>query len=144
MKEMIGKHYSWYHCLIFNTHHASECEQCCLDLRHVAVLKQVIGFEDIMRLQAIHCDGFDEVRQVLQLKTTPSSNKINNNVCAGFKVTEVCLFLFAYHLNLLKRSSPVAVKKTVCTIQPVSNEGVRLLCFILLKKSFMYSSEQWL
>lgn len=89
---MMGKHYSQYQCLIFNTHHASECKQCCLDLRHVTVLKQVIGFENVVRLQAIRCGGFDEVRQVLQLKTTPISNKINN-VYAGFKVTEVCLFL---------------------------------------------------
>lgn len=58
-------------CLIVNTHHASECEQRRLDLCHVAVLKQVVGLKDVVRLQAVLCDGFDEVCQVLQLKTTP-------------------------------------------------------------------------
>lgn len=52
---------------ISKTHHAGEGQQCCLDLRHVAVLKQVIGLEDVMGFQAVGCDGFDEVRQVLQL-----------------------------------------------------------------------------
>lgn len=54
--------------MISRTHHASEREERRLDLCHVAMLKQVVGFEDVMRLQAICPDGFDEVRQVLQLK----------------------------------------------------------------------------
>lgn len=50
------------------SHHASKCKQRCLDLRHVPILKQVVGFEDIMGLQAVRGDGFNEVGQVLQLK----------------------------------------------------------------------------
>lgn len=56
-------------CWVFiETHHAGESEQRRLDLRHVAVLKQVVGFEDVMGLEAVRRDGFDEVGQVLQLK----------------------------------------------------------------------------
>lgn len=54
--------------MISKTHHVSEREERRLDLCHVAILKQVVGFEDVMRLEAICCDGFDEVCQVLQLK----------------------------------------------------------------------------
>lgn len=53
---------------IQRTHHASEREQCCLDLRHVSVLKQVVGLEGVVRLQTVLCGGFAEVSQVLQLK----------------------------------------------------------------------------
>lgn len=52
----------------FKSHHAGQCEQRRLDLGHVTALKQVVGFEDIVRFQAVRCDGLDEVRQVLQLK----------------------------------------------------------------------------
>lgn len=51
------------------THHASEGEQRRLDLRHVAVLKQVVGFKVVVRLQAKVRGGFDEVSQILQLQT---------------------------------------------------------------------------
>ena len=51
------------------SHHASERQQCGLDLRHVAALKQIVGLKYIMRLQAVHGDGFGEGSQVLQLKT---------------------------------------------------------------------------
>lgn len=55
---------------IYNkTHHASEREERRLDLSHVAVLEQVVGLKDVVRFEAIDCDGFDEVRQVLQLHT---------------------------------------------------------------------------
>lgn len=51
------------------THHASKREERRLDLSHVAVLKQVVGLKDVVRLETIDRDGFDEVRQVLQLHT---------------------------------------------------------------------------
>lgn len=55
---------------IFNkTHHACERKERGLDLSHVAVLKQVVGLKDIVRFETIGGDGFDEVRQVLQLHT---------------------------------------------------------------------------
>lgn len=57
------------------THHAGEGEQSRLDLRHVAILKQIIGLEDIMGLQAVHCESFDEVCQVLQLKPHQSKQE---------------------------------------------------------------------
>lgn len=50
------------------THHVGECQQRRLHLRHVAVLKQVVGFEDVVGLQAVGNDGADEVGQVLQLQ----------------------------------------------------------------------------
>lgn len=50
------------------THHVSERQQRRLHLRHVAALKQVVGLEDVVGLQAVGCDGTDEVRQVLQLE----------------------------------------------------------------------------
>lgn len=57
------------------THHAGEGEQSRLDLRHVTILKQIIGLEDIMGLQAVHCESFDEVCQVLQLKPHQSKQE---------------------------------------------------------------------
>lgn len=50
------------------THHVGERQQRRLHLRHVAVLKQVVGFEDVVGLQAVGHDGADEVGQVLQLE----------------------------------------------------------------------------
>lgn len=50
------------------THHVGERQQRRLHLCHVAVLKQVIGFEDVVGLQAVGDDGTDEVGQVLQLE----------------------------------------------------------------------------
>lgn len=52
---------------IATTHHVSERQQGRLHLRHVAILKQVVGFKDVMGLQAVGDDGADEVGQVLQL-----------------------------------------------------------------------------
>lgn len=49
------------------SHHASQGEQCGLNLRHVSVLKQVVSFKYVIRLHAICKNGFDEVAQVLQL-----------------------------------------------------------------------------
>lgn len=49
--------------------HASQREQRGLDLGHVSVFKQVIGLEDVARLQAICQDGFDEIPKVFQLRT---------------------------------------------------------------------------
>lgn len=60
---------------ILVTHHASESEQRRLDLRHVSVFKQVVGFEEIMRLQAEHCGGSAEVSQVLELKSQQTNIK---------------------------------------------------------------------
>lgn len=53
---------------IVMTHHVGERQQRRLHLRHVAVLKQVVGFEDVVGLQAVGHDGADEVGQVLQLE----------------------------------------------------------------------------
>lgn len=55
--------------LLAITHHASKRKERGLDLRHVAILKQVVGLEDVVGFEAIGCEGFDEVRQVLQLHT---------------------------------------------------------------------------
>lgn len=60
------------------THHVGERQQCRLHLRHVAVLKQVVGFEDVIGLQAVADDGTDEVGQVLQLqRQTGNLNQVS-------------------------------------------------------------------
>lgn len=50
------------------THHVGKRQQRRLHLRHVPVLKQVVGFEDVVGLQAVGDDGADEVGQVLHLQ----------------------------------------------------------------------------
>lgn len=50
-------------------HHAGQCEQCGLDLSHVSIFEQVIGLEDVIGLQAIGQDGFDEIPKVFQLQS---------------------------------------------------------------------------
>lgn len=50
-------------------HHAGQREQRGLDLGHVSVFKEVIGLEDVTRLQAIGQDGFDEIPKVFQLRS---------------------------------------------------------------------------
>lgn len=50
------------------THHASQRNKRRLDLSHVAVLKKVVGLEDVERLETVGRDRLDEVRQVLQLQ----------------------------------------------------------------------------
>lgn len=52
---------------VWKSHHASQGEQCGLDLRHVPVLKQVISFKYVIWLHAICKNGLDEVAQVLKL-----------------------------------------------------------------------------
>lgn len=60
------------------THHVGERQQRCLHLSHVAVLKQVVGFEDVVGLQAVGDDGTDEVGQVLQLqRQTGNLNQVS-------------------------------------------------------------------
>lgn len=60
------------------THHVGERQQRRLHLRHVAVLKQVVGFEDVVGLQAVGDDGTDEVGQVLQLqRQTGNFNQVS-------------------------------------------------------------------
>lgn len=61
------------------THHASERKECRLDLSHVAALKQVVGLKDVVRFETVGCEGFDKVRQVLQLQTHKYGGKIKNN-----------------------------------------------------------------
>lgn len=64
------KHGLGLKCVIFpKTHHAGQCEQRCLHLGHVAVLKEVVGLKSVMGLQAVRSDGFGEVVQILQLQT---------------------------------------------------------------------------
>lgn len=58
------------------THHASERKECRLDLSHVAALKQVVGLKDVMRFETVGCEGFDKVRQVLQLQNTIMAAKL--------------------------------------------------------------------
>lgn len=53
---------------IVRTHHVGERQQRRLHLRHVAILKQVVGFKDVVGLQAVGNDGADEVGQILQLQ----------------------------------------------------------------------------
>lgn len=62
------------------THHSSERKECRLDLSHVAALKQVVGLKDVVRFETVGCEGFDKVRQVLQLQTHKYGGKINNVV----------------------------------------------------------------
>lgn len=56
-------------CAVGFAHHAGQCEQCGLDLSHVSIFKQVIGLEDVIGLQAIGQDGFDEIPKVFQLQS---------------------------------------------------------------------------
>lgn len=139
---LMGKYYS--QCqnqfLICKTHHAGECEQRCLDLRHVAVLKQVVGFEDVMRLQAIHCDGFDEVCQVLQLKATPIQTRLTTK-CVHRIFNFYVLFADHPKMFFLGRPRPIAVKTAcVCSSRPVLNEG-SVLCHDRQETSFKNRSK---
>ena len=61
-------------CCVF-THHAGQCEQCGLDLSHVPIFKQVIGLKDVIGLQAIGQDGFDEIPKVFQLQRATEKKK---------------------------------------------------------------------
>lgn len=58
-----------FHPLWPPAHHAGQREQRGLDLGHVSVFKEVIGLEDVARLQAVGQDGFDEIPKVFQLRS---------------------------------------------------------------------------
>lgn len=48
-------------------YHTGQSEECGLDLSHVSIFKEVVCFKDVIGLQAIVQNSFDEVSQVFQL-----------------------------------------------------------------------------
>ena len=96
-------HTYWHsQCILIKTHHASQCEQRRLHLRHVAGLKQVVGLEEVMRLQLVHSDGFDEVRQILHLKKCRKKRTdfktISNNILKRIYNNRRIFLLFVNNL----------------------------------------------
>lgn len=49
-------------------HHAGQGKKCGLDLSQVSILEQIICLKNVIRLQPISKNGFDEVAQVLKLQ----------------------------------------------------------------------------
>lgn len=50
------------------SHHSCQSDKCTLDLGVVDVLKQIVGFKDVVRLQAVLRDGTNKVPNVFKLK----------------------------------------------------------------------------
>ncbi len=46
-------------------YHASKSQESGLNLCHVSILKQIIGFKSIVRLESVGGDRFNEVGKVL-------------------------------------------------------------------------------
>ncbi len=55
-------------CVCVCPHHSSQCDESALDLSVVDILKQIIGLEDVMWLQAVICDRTDKIPNVFKLR----------------------------------------------------------------------------
>lgn len=56
-----------YVCVCSHPHHSSQSDECALDLSVVDILKQIVGLEEVMWLQAVLRDCTDKVPYVFQL-----------------------------------------------------------------------------
>lgn len=108
-------------------HHSSQSDEWTLDLSVVDVLKQIVGLEDVMRLQAVLCDGTDKVPDVFQLRKstgglkdkrqvrnmTLSQNTSSHNISMIFEWTEAA--------RGVKANPPLTC---LCVGEPGSNRAV--------------------
>ncbi len=94
------------------THHAGQCEQRGLHLSHVPIFKQIIGLKDVIGLQAVGQDGFDEIPKIFQLQRaterkaeeagmssgtgSPAKNKKTKNKTGNFMTAQTELVLHCY------------------------------------------------
>lgn len=62
-------------CVYGCPHHSSQSDERALDLSVVDILKQIVGLEDVMWLQAVLCDGANKIPYVFQLRKKKQKKK---------------------------------------------------------------------
>lgn len=124
-----------YVCVCSHPHHSSQSDECALDLSVVDILKQIVGLEEVMWLQAVLRDCTDKVPYVFQLgkrKTERGRNGTSREqhlfgmlhtawavgLCFTFNATFFFFFFPILHL-----------------LAPLQNMDATFLCIPLLKRN---------